>query len=395
MPATALRPEQYDVVVVGARCAGAATGLLLARRGLRVLVLDAAREGSDTGSTHALMRGAVLQLHRWGLLDAVVAAGTPAVRHTVFRYGEDRVDVSIRPAYGVDALVAPRRYLLDRLLADAARDAGAEVRFGARVTEVLTADGRASGVVVREGGRVREVHARLVVGADGVRSRVARAVQAPVTVAGRSAATTVYGYFADLRVVGYEWSYRPGATAGLIPTNNGLTVAFAAVRPERLAATERPLHSAFPDLLALASPDFAERVRMARPAEYLRRHPPVAGFLRRATGPGWALVGDAGYYKDPVTAHGITDALRDAELLADAVVAAGGEAAHPAFADYEATRDRLSRPLLEVTDGVAALDWDLGRVHQLLRGLSSAMAVEVEHIGTHLGTDRDELPTAG
>ena len=101
--------SRYDVLVVGARCAGAATAMLMARSGLRVLVIDRGRYASDTTSTHALMRGGVMQLHRWGLLPRIVAAGTPAVRSTEFHYGEDVVQVEIRPQHGVEALVVPRR----------------------------------------------------------------------------------------------------------------------------------------------------------------------------------------------------------------------------------------------------------------------------------------------
>jgi flavin-dependent dehydrogenase len=137
----------YDAIVVGGRPAGAATAMLLARGGMRVLVVEAARLGADTLSTHALMRGGVLQLHRWGLLDAVVDAGTPAIRSTEFAYGDDEVEtVDIRPSGGISALYAPRRTVLDPLLLEAARVAGAEVRIPARVTRVLTDDGRVHGV---------------------------------------------------------------------------------------------------------------------------------------------------------------------------------------------------------------------------------------------------------
>jgi flavin-dependent dehydrogenase len=147
-----MRMKTYDAVIVGARCAGAATAMLLARRGLSVLVLERARPGTDTLSTHALMRGGVVQLRRWGLLDRLVEAGTPPVRRTSFHYGDETVTVSVKPAAGVDALYAPRRTLLDRVLVDAAVEAGAEVRFGVDVTGVLRhPDGRVGGVVARTG----------------------------------------------------------------------------------------------------------------------------------------------------------------------------------------------------------------------------------------------------
>src|SRR5262245_52988386 len=124
----------HDVIVVGARVAGAATAMLLARQGLRVLLVDRDRYGTDTLSTHALMRGSVFLLSRWGLLDRLVEAGTPPVRQTRFDYGTDSVTVGIKPTRGVEALYAPRRTVLDRVLVDAAEAAGAEIRYGVSVT---------------------------------------------------------------------------------------------------------------------------------------------------------------------------------------------------------------------------------------------------------------------
>ena len=112
---------RYDAVIAGARCAGAATALLLARSGAKVLMVDRQAYGSDTLSTHALMRGAVLQLTRWGLIPDITAAGTPAIRSTTFHYGSEATRVAIKPEHGVECLFAPRRTVLDRLLVDAVR----------------------------------------------------------------------------------------------------------------------------------------------------------------------------------------------------------------------------------------------------------------------------------
>ena len=174
--------SRYDALVVGARCAGAATTMLMARCGLRVLVIDRGRYAADTTSTHALMRGGVMQLHRWGVLPRIVAAGTPAVRSTQFHYGEDVVQVEIRPQHGVGALYAPRRTLLDSTLVDAARMAGAEVRHGCTLAALLRhSDGRVSGAVILDDeGRSIEVTTYLVVGADGIGSTVARLTNANV-----------------------------------------------------------------------------------------------------------------------------------------------------------------------------------------------------------------------
>jgi 2-polyprenyl-6-methoxyphenol hydroxylase-like FAD-dependent oxidoreductase len=231
----------------------------------------------------------------------------------------------------------------------------------------------------REGRRL-DVQARFVVGADGVGSIVARGVDAPVVHRGVGASGVVYGRWADVADDGYEWFYDSGAAAGLIPTNDGEVCAFAAGPPARVRATlagDAP--GGFRRLLDAAAPGLSHRLAAGRPPTTLRTAYGAPGFTRRAWGPGWALVGDAGYWKDPVTAHGMTDALRDAELLAGALVAAtrGGDEAG-ALDGYERERDRLSAGVRDVTDAIARYDWGLADVHRLLLDLSSAMSAEVE-----------------
>ncbi|HUF87159.1 MAG TPA: NAD(P)/FAD-dependent oxidoreductase, partial [Thermohalobaculum sp.] len=374
--------NDYDAVVVGARCAGAATAMLLARSGLRVLMVERGAYGSDTLSTHALMRGAVMQLARWGLIDAVRAAGTPAVTKATFHYGDEAVAVPIRPGGGIDALYAPRRSVLDRILVDAAVAAGAEVRFGCTLTGLMRGmDGRVTGAVLRDGaGAARELRAGLVIGADG-RSSVAALAGAEVLVEGKAAAAVLFGYFPGLAPGlandGYHWFYRPGATAGAIPTNAGETCVFAALPPQALREGAEPPEARFRAALARAAPELAESLAGVEPAGRLRLFAGVRGYLRRAVGPGWALVGDAGYFKDPVTAHGITDALRDAELLARAVGAGNAQA----LEDYQTLRDALSLPLFRATDAIAALDWTLEALKGRLAALNEAMQTEVSVLG--------------
>jgi 2-polyprenyl-6-methoxyphenol hydroxylase-like FAD-dependent oxidoreductase len=372
-------PERHDVVVVGARAAGAATALLLARAGFDVLVLDQGHYGADTLSTHALMRPGVVQLHRWGLLDAVVAAGTPPVRTTTFRYADSEIAIPVRPAFGVDALYAPRRTVLDPILVDAAQAAGATFRYGVSVTFVTRdEDGRVDGVIARDRrGRTLSCKAGWVVGADGIRSRVAAAVGAPTEVQGSAATASVYGYWEGLADDGYEWTFRRNACTGVIPTNDGRACVFASASPERLA---RAGMEGFRAVVREASPELADRLSDALPLTGVRSFPGLPGYLRRAYGPGWALVGDAGYWKDPLSTHGITDALRDAELLARAVLAAPepGPARAAALAGYQEVRDRLSMPMLAVVERLASYDWDLDEVRTLLRELTGTMTDEVE-----------------
>jgi flavin-dependent dehydrogenase len=375
--------RHFDAIVVGGRCAGAATAMLLARGGLRVLVIEAARPGTDTLSTHALMRGGVLQLTRWGLLDAIVAGDTPSIRFTEFVYGDETETVEIRPGNGVSALHAPRRTLLDPLLLAAAEAAGAEVRTGSRVTGILTDSHGVCGVegVDRGTGQPFQATAPLTVGADGRRSTVARAVDAPYRRHGTASGAVVYSYFAGLPRDRYRWVYRPGVTAGVMPTGDGLACIWAGAPTARFPSLHvLGLDGAYRTLLAEADPDLARRLDGAPPVGGLRGFPGQPGWIRASAGPGWALVGDAGYFKDPITAHGITDALRDAELLAHAVLCSPGgpRSQLAALRDYEHTRNRLSEHLFDVTERIASYQWDLMEVREHLRELSQAMRPEVD-----------------
>jgi flavin-dependent dehydrogenase len=367
---------RYDAVVIGARAAGAATAMLLARSGLRVLAVDRGAYGTDTLSTHALMRAGVLQLARWGVLDRIQEAGTPPVDRTVFHYVDEVVDVPIKPRHGVPALFAPRRTVLDRVLVDAAVAAGAVVRHRVRLVDLVRdASGRVSGAVLDEesGGR-RTVRAGIVIGADGLRSAVASLVEAPLTRRGRHAAASVYGYWSGLGAEGYHWHWGPGVAAGVIPTNGGEVLVFAGASTRRFAEEIRlDVPGAYRRILAEAAPELAGHLDGARLSGPLHGFPGHPGHLRRPWGPGWALVGDAGYFKDPITAHGISDALRDAELLARAVVK-GGERA---LAAYEAARDELSTRLFELTDRIASLEWDNAALKALHQSLSEEMKREV------------------
>jgi len=381
-----MKRRRYDVVVVGARVAGAATAMLLARHGVRVLAVDRSRYGSDTLSTQAIMRGGVLQLERWGVMEALRAFGTPAIRKTSFHYGEEEVEVAIKPRDGVDGLYAPRRHLLDKVLVDHAVASGAVVQHGGRLVDIArSASGRVSGVVIEDERRFREtIDCEMVIGADGARSTVAELMGAEVYRSGRNATGVVYGYWEGLEIPDNHWYFRPGVSAGLIPTNGRQTLVFIAVPAKRfMEETRFDLEGGYRAVLEACSPTLSEALGRASLVGRLRGFAGRTGFFRRSAGPGWALVGDAGYFKDPITAHGMTDALRDAELVASAVSADTEDT----LRDYERARDELSVPLFEITDRIASLAPDVDELKALHLAMSKEMNREVDAL-----LSRDPVP---
>ena len=371
----------YDAVIVGARCAGAATAMLLARAGMKVLVIDRQAYGSDTMSTHALMRTGVLQLERWGLLPAVMAAGTPEIRATTFHYGSDALSLSIKPEHGIEYLCAPRRTVLDRILVDAARSAGADVRHGVVLSRLqIDNKGQVIGALIRDAdGHSTPVRSDIVIGADGRQSTVAALVNAGTYLNGQSASGYVYGYYDGLERCGYHWHFGENVAAGVIPTNHGQHCVFAAVAGDAFRDTfHGNVEGAFLKILAANSPHLSGDVSRARLVGRLRGFAGVAGHLRQSHGPGWALAGDAGYFKDPLTAHGITDALRDAELLARAIL----DARECALETYQHERDVLSQPLFHVTEAIASFRWSLDEIKSLHASLSASMRAEGEYMAS-------------
>ena len=315
--------ERFDVVVVGARCAGSPLAAMLARRGLRVCVLDRARFPSETLSTHLIQPRGVIILDRLGVLDAVHGAGAAPLTAFTIVAEDARIDAE----FGVEMFGAPglcvRRVTLDHLLVEAAASAGAEVRTGVRVTGLVHEGGRVAGVETEQG----SLRARLVVGADGRRSSVADAVGAAeydVAPAGR---LFTWAYFEGVGdTEGRMRIARLGELAYLAsPTDSGLYM--AAVCPA-LGAKDDFLadrEGSFTTGLA-AWPELDDLLAGASRIGPIRVMGHWHGYFREAAGPGWALLGDAGHFKDPTPGQGISDALRQAERLAGAVEAGLGGA---------------------------------------------------------------------
>ena len=371
----------HDVIVVGARCAGAATAMLLARAGLDVVMVDRADLPSDTLSTHSIARSGVVQLQRWGLLDQVLAAGAPAIRDVVFHVDGQRTERRIKAHAGVDFVVAPRRYALDAIIADAAVAAGASVRTGIRIRGTRRdADGRVIGVVGHGPAGPVELRARFVVGADGVRSEIARAVEAPVIEERPPAGATHYAYYFGPAWPANEYYLGNGALSGIFPTNDGhasVWVCLPAGEAKSIRHGASDLDAAFDQMLVRAAADLADRLHGAVRATAVRGAIGLPNHIRRAAGSGWALVGDAGYHRDPITGHGISDAFRDAELLADAIAAVlqGDADASTALARYQRTRDEMLREIFEITCALGEFPAPT-RFIELQRQLSHAIDTE-------------------
>jgi flavin-dependent dehydrogenase len=361
-------PEtEYDAIVVGARCAGSPTAMLLARRGYRVLVVDRARFPSDTISTHLVHPPGVAALKAWGLLDRLLATGCPGIDTYAYDFGP----FTIAGAPGtVEAPLAyaPRRTVLDRLLLDAASEAGAEVRQAFTVTGLVTEDGRVTGVRGHGRGEPEvDVRGRVVVGADGHHSVVARLAGPEQYHEKPPLQVSYYTYVTGLPMDGrFECYLRPSRGFAAWPTHDDLTVVIAGWPRSEMAANRKDIEASFAATLAHV-PEFAARFdSAARVSRFAGQSLP--GFFRKPYGPGWALVGDAGYTKDFITALGISDAFRDAGLCAAALDEAlsGARPFEAAMAGYQSERDRRSLPFYEFTAQLATLEPPPPEVQEVL-----------------------------
>jgi 2-polyprenyl-6-methoxyphenol hydroxylase-like FAD-dependent oxidoreductase len=351
--------------------------MLLARRGYRVLAVDRARFPSDTVSTHLVHPPGVAALRRWGLLDRVIATGCPAIHTYAFDFGP----FTLAGSPGVDradVAYAPRRTVLDKILVDAASAAGVDVREGFIVEEVVFDGDRVAGIRGnRPGGAAVIERARVVIGADGLRSLVAQAVDAPRYREKAPLLAAYYSYWSGLPMEGrFEVYSRPHRAFAAWPTNDGLTLVIGGWPYSEFEAKRADIERHFLEVIDLA-PDFADRLRGARREERFAGMA-VPGYFRKPFGQGWALVGDAGYNKDFITAQGIQDAFRDAERCARALDEAwsGRRAFEEAMADYQAARDEHVLPMYELTAEIASLEPPPPELQQILeaaRGNQEAM----------------------
>ena len=342
----------YDVIIVGARCAGSALGLLLARRGYRILLVDRDTFPSDMPmSAHFVHQRGVARLASWGLRDQVVATQSPPVSQFAIDMGPFTLTGAAPPVDGESDAFAPRRLLLDDILVRAAIDSGAELREGCRVERLLFQDNCVAGVqAVTAQGAAFTASARLVVGADGPASRVAAEAQAEERYAQPAHQGTAWMYWHDMPLTGVEIYLRDFEGAYAFPSSGGVVVG-ANWAIDRFRALRREIEPSYFALLRRVAPQLADRVARARRADERLYLGATRNFFRTAHGPGWALLGDAYYKKDPCTAQGITDAFCDAELLADAIDQglAGGRPLEEMLAEYARQSEAWALPFYELT----------------------------------------------
>ncbi|MFJ9379314.1 NAD(P)/FAD-dependent oxidoreductase [Streptomyces sp. NPDC101455] len=363
----------YDAIVVGARCAGASSALLLARAGYQVLLLDKSAYGSDTLSTHLVHQPGIAALARWGVLEQVRASGCPPLERTIYEVGDIRIEGCARGVEGQQTGFAPRRRVLDALLVDAAVQAGAEFRERSQVTGLLRDEaGRIVGVEGRRAGLRFTERTHLVIGADGMRSTVARLAGASDSVRHPLLTCAYYTYWPDMPA-DLELYERPGGWVAAVPTNDKTTLVLAYFPQSRFDEVRTDARHAYQEQIRITAPALYERLRDSEPAERLHGSGDQQNFFRQATGPGWVLVGDAGHHKDSITARGISDAFQQVESLAGEIgCTLGGDPAHldAALDRFAEGRDKALTPGYEATLGVAQLDPHEQRL-SLLRAVQS------------------------
>lgn len=341
----------YDFIVIGARCAGSPTAMLLARKGYRGLLVDKASFPSNTISNHYIQQSAVAQLKRWGLLDKVANSGCPPIQKATFDFfGSIIFTARALPIEGTAEGYCPRRTVLDQILVDAAVADGVEFRQGFVVQELCTDGERVTGIRGRIGdGKTVIEKARIVIGADGMNSFVARSCNAPEYNTKPSITSYHYSYWSGVPVDGAEMYFRDRRMIVAATTNDNLVCITVVLPIEEFRAFRNNVEENFWAALNLV-PELAERLRAGKREEPFYGTGNLLNFFRKAYGNGWALVGDAGCHRDPTLAQGIKASFLSSELLANAIDEglSGYRSLNETLAGYERQRNEVLMPLYEL-----------------------------------------------
>ena len=383
---TTVSNDFYDVIVIGARCAGSPTAMLLARQGYRVLLLEKATLPSDVPRGHMIQAPGVALLKEWGLLDRVVDSNCPPISSLTFDMGV--LTLTGMPEGAVN--FAPRHGTLDKILADAAVESGVELREGFLVQEILMDGEQVTGIrgYSADGIQVTK-HAKIVVGADGLHSLVARAVQAPTYHTKASLGCAYFTYFTDLPVDSAFIYVRDAKLIVVFPTNDNRTCVAVQFPKAELQSFRSNITGNFMQIIEEGVPELAARVRNATQVERFLGATDIPNFFRKPYGPGWVLVGDAGYHKDPFAAQGISDAFFGAKLAAQAIADGLSEVKplEDALAGYEQQRNEDALPKYELNWQLATLQPPSPELQQLLVALVHNQIETNRFFGTLVGTE--------
>jgi flavin-dependent dehydrogenase len=347
----------YDAIVVGARVAGAPTAMLLARKGYRVLVVDRDEFPSDIMSTHFIHLPGIVRLQNWGVLDKLLETGCPPITKSTMHFGDSYFSpprLSDMIPGLPEATVCPRRVILDKLLVDAAVDAGAEFRPKVSVQELVWDGDAVVGVRGHSGGTPVEERAKIVIGADGLHSRVAREVRPEEYHAIPSLTFAYYAYWSGIEMEGINFFFFEDLGILEFPTHWGQTCLAVGGPRETFPEFRKDVAGNYMKLIDRV-PELAEQVRAGKQEQRFMGTADQPNYFRKPYGPGWALVGDAGYHRDFITGLGINDAFRDAELVAKATDEglSGTRPMDEAMAAYETKRNDLAMPLYDITTRMA------------------------------------------
>jgi flavin-dependent dehydrogenase len=348
---------QCDVLIVGTRCSGAPLAMLLARKGHKVIAVDRAQFPSDTVSTHFMWPRTTSLLQKWGLLEKLAATGCPAIERVTADYGPVAVSGRPGPVDGTEIMYCPRRTVLDAMLVEAARGAGAEIHESTTFREAIREGDRIVGAHVQDrDGHVADVRATVLVGADGVWSSVARAIDAVTEVHHDPLTCGYYAYWRGVPTEGVEFYVRAGRDILVFPTHDGLTCVWAGRSRSEWNGYRANVEGTYREIISLA-PDLSRRIDRAEQASPFRGTSKLPNFYRQSFGQGWALVGDAAYHRDPLPGMGIGDAFLGAQLLADAIDGGltGKTDLESALASYQSTFREKTRPVFEYTLRAAGL----------------------------------------